>query len=197
MPPHSLLNNLTEFTLRYRSRIVINALKPYINSGESVLDIGCGNGVVGREIESFFGCKVTGTDILYYMKKDIFFKIMPNSETLDFKDNEFDTALLIDVLHHVPYDSQVKLVREAVRVCRKVLIFEVRPSFLAKAVDFSINLFHNLKMPKPMTHRAENEWARLFAEGRINCECFSVSKPVFLYPSHNFLLYVKQNSQRE
>lgn len=181
-----------EFTLKYRSRIVINAIFSFLSENKKVLDIGCGNGVVSYEIKKFFSCNLIGTDIFNYFKKDIDFKQMRKEDELDFSNKEFDIGLFIDVLHHTPFKAQVKLIREALRVCSEVLIFEVKPTFIAKAVDYLINKTHNSNMPILLTHRTKEEWIKLFSNNNIYFKFYKVKKPIFYYPSTNYLFYLKQ-----
>ncbi len=178
-----------EITLKHRAAMVNVAIAPFIKQGRKVLDIGCGNGVVSDEIRGHFGCVLTGTDIMEYLKRDIPFKKMPDIKTLPFQDREFDTGLLIDVLHHVPFDMQLPLVRETRRVCRDVLIFEVKPTLLAKAVDMAVNLIHNAKMPILLTHRTANLWVKLFERDGIHSDMIAVKRSL-LWPSTNFLIYL-------
>lgn len=178
-----------EVTLKYRSRIVIGAIAPFLSKEKRILDIGCGNGVVSDEIRSHFGCQLVGTDILSYLRRPIEFVLMKTPDALEFGDKAFDFGLFIDVLHHMPFERQIALIKEARRVCRGVLIFEVKPTLLAKTVDFLANQLHNHRMPLALTHRTKQEWMRLFEEQRITAEFFEVRKPAF-WPSTNYLFFL-------
>jgi ubiquinone/menaquinone biosynthesis C-methylase UbiE len=184
-----------ETTLKYRSKIVIEAIRPILFKDKRVLDIGCGNGVVSQEISAHFGCDIVGTDILAYLKKKIPFKLMNKPDVLDFHDQAFDVGLLIDVLHHIPFDRQAALIQEARRVCRVVLLFEVKPTLVAKAVDYFINQIHHPAMPLPLTHRSQEEWMQLFDANNIPAQCFPVKKPAFFYPSTNYLFALHGSSK--
>ncbi len=184
-----------ETTLKYRSRIVLGAIAPFLSKDKRVLDIGCGNGVVSQEIRAHFACDLAGTDILSYLKKKIPFKLMNKPDALDFNDRAFDVGLLIDVLHHIPFDRQLALIQEARRVCRVVLLFEVKPTLIAKAVDHLINQIHNPAMPLPLTHRSQEDWMALFDANHIPAQFFSVKKPAFFYPSTNYLFSLHGSSK--
>jgi SAM-dependent methyltransferase len=183
-----------ETTLKYRSRIVIEAIAPFLSREKRVLDIGCGNGVVSQEIRAYFGCDLTGTDVLAYLKREIKFNLMSKPDRLGFNDQEFDVGLFIDVLHHLPFDRQIVLIREALRVCRTVVLFEVKPTLIAKAVDYLINQIHNSHMPLPLTHRSRDAWEQLFHANSITAEFYAVKKPAFLYPSTNFVFILHEPS---
>lgn len=166
-----------EFTSKYRSKIVINAIAPFLTDGSRVLDIGCGNGVISNEVKNFFNCRLVGTDILDYSLKEIEFKKMERSDRLDFNDNEFDTSLFIEVLHHMPFETQLKLIKEALRVSKQVLIFEVESGRLVKYADYLVNQLHNRDMPILYTFRKKEEWIRLFEENKISFKHCKVKKP--------------------
>ena len=182
-----------EFTLEYRAKIVIKAISPHLSKDKKVLDIGCGNGVVSHEIEKFFNCDLTGTDIFSYLRRDIKFKKMHKEDELDFNDKEFDTGLLIDTLHHIPFDGQIKIIKEALRVCREVLIFELRPTLIVKIIDFLINKIHYRKMPILLTHRKKESWIRLLKDNDINLKFYKVKKPSFWYPATNYLFHCMES----
>lgn len=175
-------------SLQYRGRIIIGALSPFLSEEKSVLDIGCGNGVVSSQIAERFGCRLVGTDILYYTTKDLPFLRMQEDYTLPFKDNEFDIGLFNDVLHHMPFEKQILLVTEALRVCSEVLIFEAKPTLAAKFLDRVANHIHYPEIPITLTHRTKKDWLELLSSGVITAEAHDVKKPFPLYPFTNFLL---------
>ena len=183
-----------EFTQKYRSRIVIKVLNKFLSKGKSVLDIGCGNGVVSYEIKKYFNCSLYGTDIQNYLKRDISFKKIGRGYMLNFDDKEFDVGLIIDVLHHLPFDMQIKLVKEALRVCSEVLIIEDKPTLIGKIIDILINKIHNAKMPITLTFRTKEEWARLFSENKISFGYHSV-KTAFYYPFTHYLFHLKTKNR--
>jgi len=179
-----------DFTLKYRSRIIIKAIEPFLSSGKKVLDIGCGNGVVSCEIEKYFNCAVTGTDILDYSNAKIDFKKMERGDRLGFGDREFDIGLFNDTLHHISFEGQIALVKEALRVCSDVLIFEVKPAIISRFSDYFLNKIHNPKMPILMTHRDPGQWMRLFREHNLSFKTYIVKKPSIFYPVTNYLFHI-------
>ena len=181
------MTSLQESSLRYRGKIIIRAIAPFMSKEKRVLDVGCGNGVVSHQIEKHFGCRLLGTDILHYTIKDIAFMRMQKDFTLSFKDNEFDIGLFNDVLHHMPFERQLILIKEALRVCSEVLIFEAKPTLITKLLDRLANHIHNPDMPITLTHRAKEDWLRLFKEQGITAESYGVVKPIIGYPFTNFL----------
>lgn len=181
-----------EFTLIYRSKLVIKAISPFLSKNKSVLDIGCGNGVVSYEIKKHFNCKLYSTDIQNYLKRDIKFKKIKKGCILNFDDKEFDIGLIIEVLHHIPFDMQIRLIEEALRVCSEVLIIEDKPTFIAKIIDYLINKVHNAKMPITLTFRTKEEWNDLFIDNGISSKFYNV-KTDFYYPFTHYLFHLNKN----
>jgi SAM-dependent methyltransferase len=93
------------------------------SAGSSILDIGCGDGgYVGALLQH--GYESYGLDLAPepYGANISNYLIKGDASHLPFKDQSFDTVLLINVLEHV--DDFVAL-SEAHRICRKNVIFSV------------------------------------------------------------------------
>ncbi len=58
----------------------------------------------------------------------------------------------IDALHHIELDHQVQAVREGLRVCRQILIFEAKPSLFSKGIDAILSFLCNAKMAVSLAH---------------------------------------------
>src|SRR3989338_3343634 len=173
-----------EFSLIYRSKIIINAYSGWISGSSMVLDIGCGNAVVTDELKRHFGCDLTGTDIMDYRKRDIPFELMKSKRKLPFKDKSFDAAMFNDVLHHC--EAQEDLLREAARVAKKILIFEMEPTLTARIADFIVNKIHNSKMNAAFEIRRSDEWKGYFKKMKFDFDYRDIKKPFTFYPFVNF-----------
>ena len=155
------------------------------------MDIGCGNGVVTLELRNILGFEILGTDVANYLKKDIPFTQMKTATQLDFEDKRFDVGLINDVLHHIEHDNQVKLIQEAARVCKMLLIFDAKPSQLAFFFDKVLNRIHNKDMPIPLTFRHPEDWeTAITTGGGLTCSVTELKRPFVFYPFQNFLLQV-------
>lgn len=92
-------------------------------TGKKILDIGCGFGLYVDYL-SRLGYETFGVDFIEKFiilakqsKQGIFIKA--DAEKLPFKDNEFDTLLMFDILEH---GDDVGILKEAKRVCKNRIL---------------------------------------------------------------------------
>jgi ubiquinone/menaquinone biosynthesis C-methylase UbiE len=183
---------MMEWTIQYRANIIASAYKDFLKNGTRVLDVGCGNGIVASKIAEMSGASIKGTDIMGYVKTAVPFTQMPDEETLPFADNSFDVAMINDVLHHMPFDQQGKIIREALRVSPLVLAFELEPTPLTRFLDWLSNKIHNWHMRIPFTFRRSYEWAEYLKKEGHSFEIKKVARPT-LYPVSNFVLVIRRS----
>ena len=176
---------LLEYTLKNRAGVIVNAYKIHMAKGGRVLDVGCGNGVISKILSDNFGCKITGTDILDYNKVGLDFKQMKGDGELPFADNSFDIVMFNDMLHHVSKGLQIVFIKEALRIGKRVLIFELKPTLYAKFTDWLANKVHNWEMNIPLTQRTLGEWEAMFKENDINFKSVEIKRS---FPSNPFRL---------
>ncbi len=113
------------------------------HAGKSILDIGCGHGVYGRELLKR-GYEYTGieanAEYAAEAKRSVNALHM-SAEVLDFADNSIDTAIMFEVLEHLedPYAA----LSEIVRVARKNLIVTV-PNIgpMVECVEYNVVMHH-------------------------------------------------------
>ena len=182
---------MMEFTIKYRASLIANAYKDFLGPSKKVLDIGCGNGIVGAEVAKQTGASISGTDIMEYLKMPIPFRKIINEEKIPYDDNSFDVAMINDVLHHMPYEQQGKILREALRVSPTVLAFELEPTPLTRFLDWLSNKIHNWRMRIPFTFRKRTGWETYLKEQGFRFEIRSVPRPA-LYPVSNFVLILRR-----
>lgn len=179
-----------DFTLKYRSRIIISAYKDWISNSDRVLDIGCGNAVVSEELKKHFQCLIVGTDVLDYRKRVLPFKAVLSGNKLPFENREFDVSMFNDTLHHC--SDWKTLFNEAIRVSKRVLIFETESSLLAKLLDSFINRVHNPNMNQAINLMKTEEWIDCFRDLKLNFEYRKLKKPLIFYPFNHFAFKISQ-----
>jgi len=173
--------NIVEITSKIRLRLIIQAYKSWLKKNENCLDVGCGDGIISENLIRHFNNQITGCDILSYLVKDIPFVYMNKKDKLPFPNNKFDVCLFNDVLHHMGKEDQIKVLKEALRVAKRVLIFEDKPTLLGKTADILANLMHNRNMNVPLTFRGISEWEEVFKNLGVNYKIIELPKPLF-YP---------------
>lgn len=97
-------------------------LPGFFKTGESVLDIGCGDGAVGALLQKEVGVKVTGLDISEEAvkkarQKGIDAKIGNSEQKLPFDDNSFDKVFWGDNIEHL--FNPALAIKEIRRVLKK------------------------------------------------------------------------------
>lgn len=157
----------------------------------TALDIGCGNGQISWALKSRFGLGIECTDITNFLEHDLPFHPVTNDRLEFAKDKQYDYAFLNDVLHHIPFEPQLKVVREAARVARRVLIFETRPTIRAKVLDVLMNyVVYGGKEVVTLTHRTPEAWHELLTAAGLVCSVTPLPLPVVYYPLTHFSMVV-------
>ena len=175
---------LADITTQYRGKLIIDTYKSWLRSGDSVLDVGCGNGVISDILLRHFKLKLVGCDIASYLTRDIKFVKMTNDTHLPFKSKQFDVVMFNDALHHTEFDCQKQLLKGGLRVGKQVLIFELIPTGATKLFDWAINMFHYWKMKIPFTYRTAMQWEELFKRLGARYARIEVLRPWFYPFSH-------------
>ena len=163
-----LENILRKRNLR-RAKNVSGFLKNYIKKGESILDIGSGNGTILKQIGKDCDVKIQGIDIIDYKEIDIPFKLF-DGKTIPFKDKSFDNVLIIQTLHHC--DDPIRILKESVRVSKKkIIILEdvyINPlhRIITSGYDYLMNFRHAVNTP--FNFKKEEEWITVFKKLNLN-----------------------------
>ena len=94
--------------------------KAYIKEDSSLLDLGCGSGIIGKEFSRFFNSEVLGLDIIDNRVIEIPFRRYDGNNLSFLKDNEFDAVLINFVLHHC--QNPIDLLKESKRVSKGIIV---------------------------------------------------------------------------
>jgi SAM-dependent methyltransferase len=118
-------------TLRKETIHTVSLIEPHLrHPGTRVLDVGCGAGYVASELGAR-SARVTAVDIVDCREVKTCPFHLYDGVHLPFAEGSFDLVLLSFVLHHVPDERKIPLLREAVRVARgKVVLIEDTPRSL-------------------------------------------------------------------
>lgn len=139
-------------------------IAPYVAEGEAVLDIMCQSGEVAAALAARTGCMAWGADVWPHLRCNLPYAPMQREEYTGFADQAFDLALLRGVLHRLPLALQPVLLRESLRVARRVLLLEPAAGIGARLADRLANFARLRSRPLPMSQRPFEEWRRLAAE---------------------------------
>jgi SAM-dependent methyltransferase len=172
-----------------RVRVLAKHLSDLIPPGHSVLDVGCGDGLIDSLIlRQRADLHITGVDVLVRPAAHI--PVTPfDGQTLPADDHSVDTVLFCDVLHHTT--DPVAMLREAARVARHSIVIKdhtvhgtlARPTL--RFMDFVGNAPHGVVLP--YNYLTQDEWNVAFQA----CEMIpaEVRRRLQIYPSLLDLLF--------
>lgn len=154
--------NLIYQILKIRAKDLASTVSPYLHKDELILDIGPASCTVTEALIKQ-GLKVIPADIENFSIVDSVLPTLYDGHKLPFKDDQFDTSLILFVLHHTPDPAEI--LAEAKRVSKRILVFEdivTSPAHktLTAAVDSLINLEF---FDQPHTNKRDDEWLSLFS----------------------------------
>ena len=156
-----------DWHIRKRAEVKTRRIKPWLEKGSRILDVGSGNGGVckllsEREVE------VTALDV----KNKSFYKeiepVIYDGNKMPFDDGAFEKVTVLTVLHHCKNPEQV--LAEAIRVADKeVLLIEdvYKNPFQKYLTFFTDSLVNNEWFRHPHTNKTEKQWEALFKELNI------------------------------
>ena len=114
---------------------ILRALKPDLSETDSLLEVGSGPVGIGKFYHGpFVGCEIS----FPYPPKPPMLPVLASATSLPFDDRSFDGVVVSDVLEHVPPEQRMVVIREALRVARKIAVFGF-PSG-SKAFEYDVKL---------------------------------------------------------
>jgi len=180
-----------KFVYNRRMDLLSNIISKQLYDGQKILDIGCGDGKIDYLIMQKKDVNIIGVDVL--VRDTTYIPVQKyNGRVLPFDDNEFDSVLFIDVLHHIaiPYD----ILKEAKRVTKNNIIIKdhLREGVLAystlKFMDYIGNAHYGVRLP--YNYLNKGEWNTLFH--RIGLACQGCNTKLNLYPFPFSLFFDRQ-----
>jgi len=149
-----------------RAGRIIESLARQIGSAESLLDVGCGDGVYALELARAVGAReLAGVDV--HVRPTAQIEVRPyDGLHLPFPDRSFDAVSIIDVLHHCDHPRAV--LAEAVRVARRVVAVKDHFAFglISRKVLLLMDVAGNAKdgIPSPGTYFDPPTWVSMVAD---------------------------------
>src|SRR6266516_2847079 len=142
-----------------RENEVGRRVAPHLRRGQPVLDLGAGTGRVSGWLARKTGALPVLADVVDYgnRRRDLPFLRMGDPCHVPADDRSFDVVMLLFALHHNPYEAQGKVLAEAARLARRlVIVMEDTPMSRLDHVfnvfwDRVLNLRHGV--PTPCTFR--------------------------------------------
>lgn len=131
-----------------RNKLIFGNL-PAKGNGIKVLDIGCGTGLVAKELADR-GYDVTGLDIMpealiFCKQRGIKNIIKGDILNLPFKEGSFDIVLCLDMLYHQKVNDDEKALKEAFRIIApggKIIVTSCANKYLSGRHDKAVHTRH-------------------------------------------------------
>ncbi len=165
-----------------RVRVLSGHLANEIESGETVLDVGCGDGSIAQAIMALKPqLNFQGIDVLLRPQAAIPVTVY-DGDRIPFDDKSFDWVTIVDVLHHT--DDPARVLAECSRVAKLGVVIKdhLREGFGAfptlRLMDWVGNRGHDVRLPYNYLSKAE--WDAVFE--KIGVARATWNQSLDLYP---------------
>jgi len=100
----------------------IKFIRTQVDLGESVLDVGAGNGYFSKQFNDILPTTAVDYSSVMLQENPVPDKRVMDACALDLPDNSFDTVFCHAVLHHIDPADQPKVICEMARVARRQIV---------------------------------------------------------------------------
>ena len=195
MPVHFLLRqqnpffkNLIANCLSIDATKNLKRILPYLK-GKKILDIGLGAGITSKLLISQ-NFNVSGLDVVDISLFSDIKATLYDGIRFPYKDNQFDTGLLLHVLHHC--SDQEAVLREAKKCCRRLIIIEdTYRSFYEKIITSLNDRLGNFEF-FPHPYHSVPKWRQIFRKNNLKIikKIEFYRRPSFFIVPVHYVLFV-------
>ncbi len=172
------------FVFQRRTRVLSEMLAEQVPQNASVLDIGCGDGMIGSLIAQLRpDVSIQGVEFLVRPECKIECRAF-DGLSLPFPDGAFDVCLFVDVLHHTQ-DPSI-LLQEAARVSRSFVLLKdhLDENFVDDAtlrlMDWVGNRPHGVVLA--YNYQSRTEWSKYFSKCGLAETSWTTRVPMYPVP---------------
>lgn len=201
--------------LNRRAKVIYDEISSCL-IGDSLLDIGCGNGLISNLARGRFK-KIQLLDVVNYLPAalNLPFLLYKEEEQLPIE-GAFDTVLLLTVLHHSrdPVELLKKAwaatkkrliiiesvvgVREPDPPCEFVTLDDTDQVAYAAFVDWFYNRVLHDDIPVPYSFTTPDKWLSLFQQHKMNCtKTIYLGQDIAIGPEYHMLFVLDKEKQQE
>ncbi|HSW31544.1 MAG TPA: class I SAM-dependent methyltransferase [Longimicrobiales bacterium] len=168
-----------------RVRVLSERLAALCPQGASVLDVGCGDGLITRLVgEHRPDLRLQGMDVMERPHPHVPVTLF-DGRVIPFPDDAFDTVMMVDVLHHT--GDPAVLLAEAARVARRTVLLKdhTRDGWLAgptlRLMDWVGNAPHGVVLP--YNYWTEAQWRGAFRSLDLDVLAWEADLPLYPAPA--------------
>lgn len=150
-----------------RSGKIVKDIEKHFKPDDKIIDIGSGScNISDLLIKKNFN--VTPIDVKDLSMVENIKPVIYDGASLPFKDNHFDVALILFVLHHC--EEPEKILSETVRVSRKIIIMEdIYDNELHKLLTYAFDSALNQEfINHPHSNKKDSDWKLLFKQFKLD-----------------------------
>lgn len=180
---HVILYRLAELRVVEK----LDELMQYVKSTDVILDVGSGNGVLCHNLRTR-NYSVTPLDIDNLSFIDGVRPVIYDGFRIPFRDDCFDVALLVTVLHHTL--TPERILAEVKRVSKRIIIIEeIYSNVLEKWLTYFIDSIFNLEFfGHPHTNNSDAGWREVFERLGLRLVGANYSKSIWILNRATYVL---------